>query len=87
MMPRSRRGVILCLHVKDVSDKTPEAKDVPFGTGVSDVKAQLAELKRQKFAGVIAIEYENNMENNVEDVRACLDFIRRAAEQMKVTVE
>jgi sugar phosphate isomerase/epimerase len=81
------KGRLITLHLKDLNEKGPEGKDVPLGTGVSDVKAQLAELRREKFAGVISIEYEANMENNVEDVRASLDFIRKMAEGMGIKTE
>ncbi len=78
---------LIALHLKDLDKKAPEGKDVVFGTGVNDVKAQLQQLKQQKFSGVIAIEYEANMENNVDDVSKCLDFIRKAAEEMGQKVE
>lgn len=78
---------IVSLHLKDVDKKGPEGHDVPLGTGVGDAKGQLKQLKEQKFAGIVAIEYESNMENNLEDVRKSLDFIRKTAEELGQKVE
>jgi sugar phosphate isomerase/epimerase len=50
-------GHIITLHFKDVNEQTK--KDVPMGTGQTDVKGMLTELKRQKFHGVLSMEYEN----------------------------
>jgi L-ribulose-5-phosphate 3-epimerase len=50
--------------------------DAIFGTGVTDTKGILSELKRQGFDGNIAIEYENNWDNSVPDVAQCVGFIR-----------
>ena len=50
--------------------------DVVYGTGVSNVKAMLDELKAQGFKGNISIEYEANWDNSVPDVGQCVGFIR-----------
>ncbi len=80
------QGRILCLHLKDVNEKVPEGHDVPFGTGISNVKGQLEELARQNFNGVIAIEYEHNMDNNIADVKKCVDFFNKTAQELKAKV-
>ncbi len=71
------QGRIISSHLKDLNEKSPEAHDVPYGTGVSDVPAILAELKRQNFAGNVSVEYEYKMENNLPEVTQCIDFVRR----------
>jgi sugar phosphate isomerase/epimerase len=48
-------GHVITLHFKDVND---QKKDVPWGTGLTDVKGMLGELQRQKFRGVFSMEYE-----------------------------
>jgi hypothetical protein len=53
-----------------------DAHDVPAGTGVSDIPAVIAELKRQNFAGNASIEYEYNWKNSVPDVAQCVGFVR-----------
>ncbi len=50
-------GRVEHLHFKDL-DKFGDGHDVPWGTGVSDVKGMLAELKRQGYKGYLSIEYE-----------------------------
>jgi sugar phosphate isomerase/epimerase len=78
---------LISLHLKDVSEKGPGGKDVPFGEGVGDVRAMLKELQRQRFSGLISIEYESNMEDNYADVEKCLNFIRQTARELGQKVE
>lgn len=69
-------GRLICLHFKDVNEMGPAGHDVPWGTGVGNAKGQFDELKRQRFSGVITIEYEHNMENNVPDLAKCIEFYK-----------
>lgn len=71
---RKCEGRILTAHLKDTNRVGADAHDVIWGTGVGNVKGVLAELRRQKWSGIISIEYENNMENNVVDVAACIRY-------------
>ncbi len=74
---RILRGRIVCVHLKDMNALGKrEAHEVPFGTGVSDVKRCLDELKAQGFEGSIAVEYEYNRDNNLAEVTRCIDFVR-----------
>jgi sugar phosphate isomerase/epimerase len=66
-------GRILILHFKDLNEKSPEAHDVPWGEGVANVPAILAELKRQGFRGLFDIEYEYNWLNSGPEVKKCVD--------------
>lgn len=70
------KGRVISVHLKDLNEKSPDAHDVPFGTGVSDIPAILNELKRQHFAGNASIEYEYDWKNNVTDVAQCVGFVR-----------
>ena len=70
------KGRIISCHLKDRPVIGEQKPDVVFGTGVSDVKAMLHELKAQGFAGNISIEYEANWDNSVPDVAQCVGFIR-----------
>ena len=67
---------MIALHFKDLNEKSLQAHDVPWGTGISNVRGMLAELKRQKFTGNISIEYEYNWDNSVPDIKQCIDFVR-----------
>jgi len=57
-------GRVITLHFKDLNEKSLAAHDVPWGTGMSNAKGMLAELKRQGFKGAICVEYEFNWENS-----------------------
>jgi sugar phosphate isomerase/epimerase len=70
------RGHIISVHMKDLNEKSPSAHDVPWGTGISDIPGILDELKRQKFAGNVSVEYEYNWDNNVVDAAQCIGFVR-----------
>jgi L-ribulose-5-phosphate 3-epimerase len=48
--------------------------DVPWGTGVGNVKAQVAELKRHGFRGVFGVEYEYNWDNSMPEIAKCAKF-------------
>ncbi len=69
-------GRIISVHLKDLNEKSPDAHDVPDGTGVSDIPGILKELKRQNFVGNVSIEYEYNWKDNVVDVAQCIGFVR-----------
>ena len=69
-------GRIQSLHMKDRMALGPNQHDCIFGTGKSDIGAVLAELRRQKFDGNIAIEYEYNWDHSVPDIAQCIGFVR-----------
>jgi sugar phosphate isomerase/epimerase len=73
---RVLQGHIISSHLKDKSDFGTAAHDVPYGQGTGDMKRVLDELKKQNFEGNIAIEYEYHWENNVPEVKECIDFVR-----------
>jgi sugar phosphate isomerase/epimerase len=71
------KGRIISSHLKDLNEfGKGEAHDVPYGTGVGDIKGCLDELKAQGFNGNISIEYEFNWDNSVPEVTKCIDFVR-----------
>jgi sugar phosphate isomerase/epimerase len=67
---KKTEGKIWGLHFKDVKEfDNVKSEDTLFGKGICDLPAVLRELKRQKFNGVISMEYEANETNNMEDMR------------------
>jgi sugar phosphate isomerase/epimerase len=70
------QGRVISVHLKDLNEKSPDAHDVPYGTGISNVPGILDELKRQNFVGNASIEYEYNMKDNLVDVAQCIGFVR-----------
>lgn len=81
---RKYRGRLVSMHLKDVNKVGPDAHDVPYGTGVVDMKQLLATVKRMGFSGVFAIEYENNMDNNMDDVAQCIKYFNRVRGELGV---
>lgn len=75
-------GKIIQLHLKDIKEAKKESPDVPWGTGIGNVEAQLKELDRQNFTGVFSMEYESNPENPTPDVKKCIEFFRTTAKKL-----
>jgi sugar phosphate isomerase/epimerase len=66
-------GRIISFHLKDLNKYGKGGEhDVPWGTGEADIKAIMAEVKRQGFEGVFSAEYEHNWENSVPDLAICV---------------
>ena len=61
---RQLAGRVIQLHFKDVD---AAKKDVPWGTGTSDVPGMLRELHRQNFRGVFSMEYEGAQPSELID--------------------
>lgn len=71
------KGRIHGSHLKDLNQfGEPHGHDVPFGTGVSDIPGILAEFRKQNYQGHFSIEYEINGDGPLEDVAACIGFVR-----------
>lgn len=70
------QGRIVSMHLKDLNEFKRDAHDVPFGQGVADMKAVLDEMRRQGVDGMISLEYEHNWDNNVPDMKLCVDYVR-----------
>jgi len=67
-------GYINSVHIKDLNlDK----QDVPLGTGVLNASALLAELKRQKFKGVLTLEYESWGSKQHGEIVQCMEFLNK----------
>ena len=73
------KGRIISFHFKDLSE-FGRGHDVPWGTGKGDVKAQLAELKAQRFKGVFSIEYEHSF--TMEDLAQCVRHFNQCAKEL-----
>jgi len=77
-------GRIVSFHFKDLNKEGKGAHDVPWGTGVADVPALLAEMKRQNFQGPISIEYEHNWLESLPEIGQCVvNFHKMTGEVVK----
>lgn len=83
---RKLEGRLVSFHFKDLNRAGKGAHDVPWGTGVANVPALLAEMKRQGFQGPISIEYEHNWLESLPEIAQCVqNFHRLAAQTVKAT--
>ncbi len=67
------------VHLKDVKDRTQYTL---LGKGDLDMVGFLRALRRIDFKGCLALEYEENPDDPLPDLRACLEAIRAALKQI-----
>jgi sugar phosphate isomerase/epimerase len=79
---KTLEGRVITLHFKDMNEKGPKAHDVPWGTGISNVKGMMAELKRQGYKGEFCIEYENNWDNSSPEIAECVKFFNATCAEL-----
>ena len=80
---RKLEGRIVSLHSKDVDTQSPEALDVPWGTGIGDMKGQLVEIRRQGIAPVFSIEYELPTDADPqEDMAKCIAYYETICKEL-----
>ena len=83
---KKMEGRIIQLHFKDVAPvpgKPGAYEDQPWGTGASDAKAMLTELKRQGFKGYFQIEYEHGtVPELMNNLPLCVEFFDKTAAEL-----
>jgi sugar phosphate isomerase/epimerase len=75
-------GRIISFHFKDVNEKGHSAHDVPWGTGINDVKGMLTEVYRQGVRAVFSIEYEYHWENSLPELALCVAYFDNVAAEL-----
>jgi sugar phosphate isomerase/epimerase len=76
---RRAAGRIVSLHLTDLNEvNVKKAHDVPWGTGATNMAGQLAELRWQRFGGVVFIENETNNADLERNVGLSVEFFNRA---------
>jgi inosose dehydratase len=65
------------VHLKDIQAADGEV-NVLLGKGISKIPEVMQELQQQKFAGLVAVEYEKEGDVN-QDMRLDMDFARKLA--------
>lgn len=66
-------GRIKVIHIKDLS---ASMEDTVWGSGVLEVNELIRELLKQHFDGLMAIEFENFGVNQMNDIKASLDYYK-----------
>ena len=77
-------GRIMNFHFKDLNEfGNKKAHDVPWGTGVSDVRAVLEEAKRQNYKGTIMVEYEHGKGPELDaNVKKCVEWFDKTVKEL-----
>lgn len=57
--------------------------DVPWGTGISNIKGVLEELRRQNFKGPMFAEYEYNWMTNTPEIGQSVKYVNEVVSKMK----
>lgn len=76
-------GRLFGVHLKDFADQKSKTKGVILGRGHLDVTGVFKALRKVKFPAdaCLALEYEENPENPLDDVKACLDAAEEGAKK------
>ncbi len=75
-------GRIISFHFKDLNQPGPGAHDVPWGTGVCDVKGMLTEVRRQGVRAVFSIEYEYNWTTSLPELAQCVAYFDKISDEL-----
>ena len=78
-MLKKLEGRILTFDLKDV---TAEGVCVPFGTGRCDIRGILKELRRQRFQGVLGIEYGQRSPHHEAEIAQCVAYFDKVAQEL-----
>ncbi|MGC4234908.1 MAG: sugar phosphate isomerase/epimerase [Niabella sp.] len=71
------KGHIMHFHFKDISQvENRSESEVTWGKGLCKIPAVMQEMKAQHFKGMISVEYEHNLSNNVDPVKESVWYFR-----------
>ena len=73
------QGRLFTLDLKDIGE---EGFCVPFGTGKGDIRGILKELHRQRFRGVIGIEYGQRPPDGEAEIAQCVAFFEQVCQEL-----
>jgi sugar phosphate isomerase/epimerase len=76
-------GRLYGIHLKDFDAPRGNAKGCVLGKGLLNVTAVLKALKKVGFPpdACLAVEYEENAEDPVGDLKQCLDVVQESAKK------
>jgi len=72
-------GRIICFHFKDLVKEGDGYHDVPWGTGVCNVRGMLEEVHRQKVKAPFSFEYEYHWENSLPELAKSVEYFDKVA--------
>ena len=75
-------GRIVSFHFKDVNQAGADAHDVPWGTGVCDVKGMLTEVYRQGIKPPFMVEYEYHWKTSLPEIAQSVAYFDKVAAEL-----
>ena len=83
---RVLKGRLSGVHLKDFAEMQDKTKGVILGRGHMDVPAVMEALAAARFPadGALSIEYEENPQNPLDDIRQCAEAARAAIAKVKM---
>ena len=70
------------VHIKDVTKAAPEGTNIEIGRGVIDIPGFLQTLKKIKYAGVLALEYEINENDPLPGTAESVGYLKGVSRMM-----
>ncbi|MGE0608781.1 MAG: sugar phosphate isomerase/epimerase family protein [Pirellulales bacterium] len=82
---RLLKGRLFGIHLKDFAEQKAQTKGVILGRGHMDVVGVFKALKEADFPidGGLSLEYEENPDNPLDDIRECFAIATDAAKQVR----
>jgi len=74
---------ILDVHIKDVSEASPEGKECEVGRGVIDIPGILKVLVKKGFTGMASFEYEKDPEDLLPGLAESVGYVRGILDMIK----
>lgn len=67
---------LLDVHIKDVSQASPEGDSIEMGRGVIDVPKFLKTLKKIRYSGIVSFEYEKDADDPMPGLAESVGYVR-----------
>jgi inosose dehydratase len=64
------------VHIKDVTSRTPEGTNIEIGRGVIDIPGFLQALRKIRYSGVLALEYEINADDPLPGTAESVGYLK-----------
>ncbi len=66
---------LITIQMHDLHERSPQGRDVPWGTGAGQTERLIREMHRRKIRPVMfGLEYSDKFENNMAEVRQCAEW-------------
>jgi sugar phosphate isomerase/epimerase len=70
------------IHIKDVTARRAEGTNIEIGRGVIDIPGFLRALKKIKYNGVLALEYEINADDPLPGAAESVGYLKGVARML-----